>query len=126
MSQLNIEGGNMTKGELLEHYCNKKPNEFTQYDAFVGEKWHDDIITPNPKTGVAVMCGQTTELMGGGGGIRVLIHKEVTKMEALRGLKEIFETIKRNKHPNDESLYLSEQVEDYKRSLERQESEIPF
>jgi hypothetical protein len=103
------------KKKLLEHYSQKPPSDFIQYDAFVSPEWHDGIVQPNPKTEVAVMSGTTTELMGTCNEVRVLISKEATKSQVLRGIKEIFNSIKTEGCKKDNSLYQS-----YKDRMDKQ------
>ena len=53
------------KRQLLEHYADRYPNRFYQYDGFVvGKDFTDDIMRPD-ENGDFVSGGATQELMHG-------------------------------------------------------------
>jgi hypothetical protein len=105
MNQSDMKKREGAKKKLLEHYGKKNPSDFIQYDAFVNPKWHDSVIQPNPASGVCVLSGTTTELMDTCNEVRILISKEATKSQVLRGIKEIFEDIKTQNCRNQQSLF---------------------
>lgn len=82
-----------TKGELLEHYSEKVPKEFLQFDIFT-EGW-DSVIVPN-EDGVSIFQTETTELMTGRATIRILIIPGAKKEVVVNGLKSVTMWIEKN------------------------------
>ena len=79
-----------SKGELIEHYCSKKPTAFYQVDFFM-DCPPDPVMDPD-KEGDALTAGQTFELMNGAG-IRVLISTNVSHKDITRGLTKIIKLV---------------------------------
>jgi hypothetical protein len=79
------------KGELLEHYANKNPRSFVQFDVFVGmppDGSGNPVGEPPDKDGDDMFWGLTTELMGGSD-VRVLVPLDTSKDDVLRALRKI-------------------------------------
>lgn len=83
-----------TKGELLEHYAGKDPTAFYQFDGFAGVHG-DDVLRPDDD-GDSIMGGGTYELMTGAYAVRVLVTRGTPEAVAVRLLKKIRKSIKRN------------------------------
>lgn len=78
-----------TKQEKLDHYAEREPREFKQYDGFYFEdKLGDDFTTPDAD-GDSITFQGTCELMTGPDGVRVLIPMGTEKKDAIRLLKKI-------------------------------------
>ena len=82
------------KGNLLEHYATRTPQSFVQFDGHVvGVDCADGVMRPDGD-GDCLTAGVTYELMRGAS-VRVLIHPNTTRNEALRLLKKLRGWIKK-------------------------------
>lgn len=82
-----------SKQELLEHYSQKEPVEFIQFDAFGNPECFDSIIAPD-EDGISLFAGESFDLMSGIWDVRVLITRErIDKQKTIRMLKKIIDWI---------------------------------
>lgn len=82
------------KGNLLEHYASRTPQSFVQFDGnYVGVDFEDCIMRADGD-GDCLTAGVTYELMHGAS-VRLLIHPDTTRKEALRLLKKLRGWIKK-------------------------------
>jgi hypothetical protein len=77
-----------TKDELLAHYATKEPKRFIQFDGF---DWPGDQLA-DPKTGLAVLRGETWELMCGAD-VRVLIDPGADHVRVCQMLRNVLDDI---------------------------------
>lgn len=80
-----------TKEKLLEHYQEREPVKFIQYDVFTEE--FDDIVIPD-KDGYSLWAGRTQELMSGNYAIRVLLKPDTKKELIIKGLEKVIDWIR--------------------------------
>ncbi len=106
-----------TKGDLLEHYAEKKPYPFVQFDFFSNVAKWDSVMHPD-RDGDCVFKGPTYELMSGNSAVRILIRPDVSRKDALRGLSKIAGWIRKTK-------VLNEALKDFEHDSEREEDR-PF
>ncbi|MHC4663544.1 MAG: hypothetical protein ACYS8W_17940 [Planctomycetota bacterium] len=83
-----------TKEELLNHYSQKEPNPFFQFDAYYGQM-HGDY--PPDKDNDFFMEEVTVELMGGIPHVRVLVTPKTSPEVAARQLEKIAARIRKYK-----------------------------
>lgn len=77
------------KEELLEHYKQKEPNLFVQYDGFdFTDSGGDDFMKPD-EDGHCLFSTMTYELMSGAANVRVLITPQTPKETILKLLDKI-------------------------------------
>jgi hypothetical protein len=82
-----------TKEELLRHYAEKEPHRFIQYDGFYDVS--PEEVLPSDEFGLAVILGETYELMSGAYGVRVLVEPDTPRETVLALLSRISAVIKK-------------------------------
>lgn len=104
-----------TKQELLDHYSDKEPHLFWQWDGF-NEQWGDNV-TGHDEDGHQVFGSETYELMSGFPAVRVLVEPGTSKEDALALLSKITGRVKEsgitgrdNDGPNVRASYLGIQA----------------
>jgi len=83
-----------TRGELLEHYAERRPKEFLQIDGWYGGKWAGDPIIATDADGYSMTSGITHELMQGAD-VRILIPPSTPKSEAITLLQQAIDSLNR-------------------------------
>ena len=78
-----------TKKEMLDHYAEKEPMLFKQYDGFYDENKRWDDITPPDYDGDNITSQKTCELMSGSPEVRVLISPQTKRKDTIRLLLKI-------------------------------------
>ena len=81
------------KKHVLKKYCDRPATIFKQFDAFLDG--FDDVVRPN-KDGVALMGGDTVELMSGIAPVRVLVIPDSPKEKVIAALRGIADWIERD------------------------------
>ena len=95
----------VTKEELLEHYKQREPHRFIQYDGFIA--WFEDDHADSD--GDTVWCRETVELMQGST-VRLLIDPDAAKDVVIRVLRKLCGWIERDGvfNPEEADLMLLE------------------
>ena len=82
-----------TKKELLEHYSEKKPTEFIQFDFFADQ---EDSFLGSDEEGFSICRSETTELMNGYYKVRVLVKPDLEGELVIKGLEKLIAWIKKD------------------------------
>jgi hypothetical protein len=77
-----------SKGDLLEHYCQKEPVPFIQFDDITDSNPLDSFIEPD-EDGDFLSVTDTWELMSGTPAVRVLIRPGLSKKMVSKALQKI-------------------------------------
>ena len=81
-----------TKQEILEHYAEREPKSFVQFDGWYGDKWKGDPIVATDDDGRSMVRGCTTELMYGAD-VRLLVAPDSDPKEIVALLRQTVEWI---------------------------------
>jgi hypothetical protein len=82
------------KRRLLEHYAEREPKRFRQFDVFT-DALADCVMEPD-EDGDCIFGGATYELMNGCWDVRCLINPKLNKADAVRSLRKVLECIERD------------------------------
>jgi hypothetical protein len=106
-----------TKGELLEHYAEREPTAFYQFDGWhLGVGHGDDVMHPDEE-GDCLASGTTYELMHGAD-VRVLVKRGMAPEIAAQLLEKLTSWIRRDGFEFHEEQFLS--------SGPPEDDEVPF